>query len=147
MNSELESKTRFRLEQIPEAPESLSSGAREHWDELIPIIFELKTARVCDIPALILMVEARADLNALQDTLRREGFTTESAAGSKKTHPAQRSLENARRQVETMLDRFGLIPGSFPRKAPDYQSYVEHWRRMHTDDDDDDDDEWENSDD
>jgi len=123
----------FAFEEIPEAPESLSAGARVHWDELIPVIYDLKTARPADIPALVILCEARADLDNLQNAIREEGITTEAGSGGKKTHPALRSLEVARRQVETMLDRFGLIPGSFPRKAPDYQSYVEHWHRMHPD--------------
>jgi len=132
MNSELESNAAYRLESIPEAPDGLSAGALKYWGELIPLVFELRTARNCDIPALILLVEARADLDALQSAIRSEGITTEAGSGGKKAHPALRSLEATRRQVETMLDRFGLIPGSFPRKAPSYQSYVEHYKRMHS---------------
>jgi hypothetical protein len=43
--------------EMPEPPESLSTGARRHWDELIPTIFDLKTARPADIPILILLVK------------------------------------------------------------------------------------------
>jgi len=136
MPRELESKTRYRLEEIPPPPETLSPGAREHWLELLPLVFELGTARVCDIPALILMVEARADLDSLQSAIRSEGITTTAGSGGKKAHPALRSLEATRRQVETALDRFGLIPGGIPLKAPSYQSYVDHWHRMRPDDDD-----------
>ena len=44
MNSELESNTGYRLEEIPPPPETLSPGARGHWLELLPIIYDLKTA-------------------------------------------------------------------------------------------------------
>lgn len=129
----LDSKTNFRLESIPEPPETLSAGARGHWDELMPIIFDLGTARVADIPALIILCEARSDLDALQETLRRDGFCTESAAGSKKSHPAVKSLENSRHQVEHQMDRFGLLPGIYTQKARDYTAYM---KRHHAMDDD-----------
>jgi P27 family predicted phage terminase small subunit len=132
MARQLESKTGFRLEEIPPPPESLSPGAVAHWLELLPIIFELGTARVCDIPALILLCEARADLDALQSAIRSEGITTEAGSGGRKANPALRSLEVALRQVETMLDRFGLIPGSFPRKAPSYADHLDHHKRMNS---------------
>jgi len=134
--AQLESKTRFRLEEIPPPPETLSPAAVAHWLELLPIIFELGTARNCDVPALILLVEARADLDSLQNAIREKGHTTTAGSGGEKANPALRSLEATRRQVETMLDSFGLIPGGIPLKAPSYQSYVDHWHRMHPDDDD-----------
>jgi len=30
--------------EMPDPPESLSAGGRAYWDELIPVIFDLKTA-------------------------------------------------------------------------------------------------------
>lgn len=127
--------------EMPDPPESLSTGARAHWDELIPTIFDLKTARPADIPVLILLCEARADVDALQATLRKEGFTTESAAGSKKSHPAVRSLENARSEVLGLMDRFGLTPG-YTQQAPAYSGHLHElsWRNKLED-------EWENNDD
>ena len=132
--------------EMPDPPESLSTAARVHWDELIPVIFDLKTARPADIPVLILLCESRADLDALQATLRKEGFTTESAAGSKKGHPATRTLENARREVLGLMDRFGLTPG-YTSKAPSYAGHLHElsWRNAPDDDDGDGDgdgDEW-----
>ncbi len=107
---------------MPEVPAELSDGARKHWDNIMPIIFELGTARPADIHALVLLCEMRVDLDALQGTIRQEGITTVAGSGGKKAHPALRSLEATRRQVENLLDRFGLMPGYTPQ-APKYSNY------------------------
>ena len=44
MTRQLESNTAYRLEEIPPPPESLSSGARKHWLELLPDMRQLLTA-------------------------------------------------------------------------------------------------------
>ncbi len=31
--------------EMPDPPESLSTAARAHWDELVPVIFDLKARR------------------------------------------------------------------------------------------------------
>ena len=115
--------TGYRFEEMPEIPAGLSDGALKHWDELLPIIFELATARPADIPALVMLCEMRADLDLLQDTIRKEGITTVAGSGGRKAHPAMRSLEVARRQVLSLLDQFGLLAESFPNKRPKYSSY------------------------
>jgi len=130
----LKSKTGYRLEEIPPPPGSLSPGAREHWLELLPIIFELGTARVCDIPALILMFESRADLDSLQSAIRSEGITSKGGSGGQKANPALRSLEVARRHVENQMSTFGLIPGSHAHRVTAYADYLDHYKRMHPDD-------------
>ena len=117
------SHTGYRFEEIPEIPAGLSDGALKHWNNLMPVIFELGTARPADIHALVLLVEMRADLDALQDTIRKEGITTQAGSGGKKAHPAMRSLEATRRQVLSLLDRFGLLAESFPNKRPKYSSH------------------------
>ena len=127
-----ESKTRFRLEEIPPPPETLSPGAREHWLELIPLVFELRTARVCDIPALVLMCEARADLDALQSAIRTEGHTTTAGSGGQKANPAQRALEATRRQVENQMGSFGLMPGSHAHRVTTYAAYLDHYKRLNS---------------
>ena len=96
-----ESKTRFRLEEIPPPPETLSPGAREHWLELIPLVFELRTARVCDIPALVLMCEARADLDALQSAIRTEGHTTRPDLVGKKQIQRKEHLKRPAARLKT----------------------------------------------
>jgi P27 family predicted phage terminase small subunit len=129
INMEQETVIGYAFLEMPDPPESLSAGARAHWDELIPTIFDLKKARPADIPVLILLVEARSDVDSLQATLRAEGFCTTSAAGSKKSHPAVRTLENARREVLSLMDGFGLTPG-IVQKAPAYSGHLHElsWR-------------------
>jgi P27 family predicted phage terminase small subunit len=132
--TQLKSNTGYRLEEIPPAPDSLSAGAREHWAELIPLVFELGTARNCDVPALVLLCEARSDLDSLQNAIREKGHTTTAGSGGKKANPAQRALEATRRQVENQMGSFGLMPGSRAHRVTAYADYLDHWHRMHPDD-------------
>ena len=65
--------------------------------------------------------EILADINILQETIRSEGFTIEAGSGGRKGHPALTSLAKARTQAKGLLDRFGLLPGSQTKSAPEYR--------------------------
>ena len=110
------SRVGYRFEEMPSVPQGLSAGAIKYWNDLLPIIFELGTGRPADIPALVLLCEMSADVEALQDAIRREGFTTDAGSGGKKANPAMRPLEVARRQVLNLLDQFGLLAQRFPAR-------------------------------
>jgi P27 family predicted phage terminase small subunit len=92
----------YRLESIPEPPDTLSAGAKQEWKVLSPIIYELQTARPADLRTLELLVELLADINTLQETVRTDGVLIGTGTESYKTHPAQKSLEIARRQAQIM---------------------------------------------
>ena len=98
------------LKTQPAAPATLSPGAHRYWGELVPLIVALQTARPADNAALVLLVELLADVDILQNTIRAEGVTTDAGSGGVKAHPGLRNLEASRRQVQTLLDRFGLMP-------------------------------------
>ena len=117
------SRVGYRFEEMPSVPQGLSAEAIKYWNDLLPIIFELGTGRPADIPALVLLCEMSADVEALQDAIRREGFTTDAGSGGKKANPAMRPLEVARRQVLNLLDQFDLLAQRFPGKAPKYSTY------------------------
>ena len=102
----------YRLESIPEPPDTLSAGAGQEWKAIVPVIYELHTARPADLRTLELLCEILADINTLQETVRRDGILIGTGTDSYKTHPAQKSLEVARRQAQNLLDGFGLTPGS-----------------------------------
>jgi phage terminase small subunit len=78
------------------------------------------------------MCEARADLDNLQYAIREEGITTEAGSGGKKAHPALRSLEATRRQVESQMASFGLMPGSITHRVTTYAAYLDHYKRMNS---------------
>jgi len=107
----------YRLSEIPEPPDSMSEGGRREWHSLAKTLYELRTARPADLRLLELLCEILADISALEETIRKDGYTTEAGSGGKKGHPALASLEKARRQAQNLLDRFGLVPGYTP-KAP-----------------------------
>jgi P27 family predicted phage terminase small subunit len=115
----------YRLPAIPEAPDGLSDGARRQFDTLVPIIFELRTARQADLPAIGLMCEILGDCEALQQTIHREGITVTSSGGPK-PHPALRNLDSARRQAVGLLNKFGLLPDSKAKMAQRWQNPTWH---------------------
>lgn len=113
----------YRLASIPEPPDTMSAGAAQEWRTLAKQIYQLRTARPADLRLLELLCEILADISALQETIRKDGYTTEAGSGGVKGHPGLASLEKARRQAHTLLDRFGLVPGTYTSKAPEYHAY------------------------
>ena len=97
----------YRLSELPPPPDTLSQGARAEWVAVLPVIFELRTGRPADLRLLELLCEILADTRGLEAAVRQEGFSVESSGGLK-PNPSLRSLENARRQAQHLLDRFGL---------------------------------------
>jgi phage terminase small subunit len=85
-----------QLKAIPPAADTLSEGARQEWQTLAPIIFQLKTGRPADLRILELLCEILADIRSIEAAVRSEGYTVTSSGGPK-PHPALRSLESNRR--------------------------------------------------
>ena len=112
----------YRLESVPEPPDTLSEGAKQEWKAIAPVIFELRTARPADLSTLGLLCEILADIRALETTVRSEGYTVTSSGGPK-PHPGLRALETARHQAQNLLDKFGLVPGSKARRADQFYEF------------------------
>ena len=111
-----------RLEIMPEPPQQITDGAKHYWREIMPTIFELGTARGKDLQSVALLCAVLAQIDALQTKLEADGYVTTTAAGGYKRHPAALSLTDAREQARVLLDEFGLLPGSYVRPKPRYQS-------------------------
>ena len=116
-----ESHPGYRLSVVPEARDTCSEGARQEWKNLAEKAFALQTVRPADLRAFEMACEILADINVLQETIRGEGITTEGGSGGRKSHPALASLARARTQAKELLDRFGLLPGSQAKPAPEYR--------------------------
>ena len=97
------------LKSSPQAPDSLSVGARSEWETLAPIIFKLGTGRPADLRSLELLSEILADIRGLEEIVRSAGYTVTSSGGPK-PHPGLRSLETARRQAQNLMEKFNLLP-------------------------------------
>jgi len=108
----------YRLSEPPPPPTTASEGAKQEWEDIVPIIYQLRTGRPADLRLIELACEMLADVRGLEAVIRKEGYTVTSSGGPK-PHPALRSLEIARRQAQQLLDKFGLA-GSGGRKAPEY---------------------------
>ena len=117
------------MPEMPEMPESLSEPACHHWNEVMPVIFDLKSARPADNPALIILCEAMADLDAMQASIRQDGFTHTAPSGAVKGHPALRGLEVTRSKVEHLLNQFDLMPSQY--RVPKYADYLKEveWQK------------------
>jgi phage terminase small subunit len=61
-------------------------------------------------------VELLANERAAAAVVAADGVTVASAPGTKKPHPAIRSLEIARSQAVPLLKQFGLLPAA-PRRS------------------------------
>jgi len=118
----------YRLESIPEPPDTLSVGAEREWKAILPVIFELQMARPADLRTLELLCEILADINTLQQTVRRDGILIHTGTESYKCHPAQKSLEVARRQAQNLLDKFDLVPGSSACRADKFEAGPHKYR-------------------
>jgi P27 family predicted phage terminase small subunit len=131
------------LQDPPDPPDTLSTGARQEWLKLVPVAVELQTITRADLRAFELLCETNASVNELQAVVASEGLLIPAANGGKKANPAQRSLETARNQAHRLLCEFGLTPKSRnhvpkaeqPRKSGAFRSLGRP--RPYVDDDDD----------
>jgi P27 family predicted phage terminase small subunit len=99
-----------RLTEPPDAPSTLSAGARAEWHALAPILVEMETLCRGDLRALEQLAETLATQRELQAVIEAEGVLLQTAAGGYKTNPAMRSLETARNQAKALFIEFGLTP-------------------------------------
>lgn len=106
-----------RIAEPPEAPDTLSDGARKEWEALAPVLVELGTICKGDLRAFEQLCETLATANALQAIIEDEGVLLKTGADGFKANPAQKSLETARAQAMRLYSEFGITP-----KARNYVS-------------------------
>ena len=113
------------LIEAPPVPEMLSERAGSAWMVLAPELVAVSVLTTADLPALALLCETQATVAELEQTIREEGFTVESAAGTRKAHPALKSLESTRNAAMRLMCEFGLTPKSrkYVEKAPTDSNY------------------------
>jgi P27 family predicted phage terminase small subunit len=101
-----------RLASAPPPPAGLSTRATEEWRHLAGILTELGTLAGSDLRALALLCETLATEAEARHVVATSGFTTGTADGGQKPHPAVRTMETARSQAAALLRDFGLTPRS-----------------------------------
>ena len=111
-----------RLREAPEAPATLSIGAKQEWDDLAPVLVELGTLCRADLRAFKQLCETLATQTSLLAVIEAEGVLLKTGTGSFKTNPAMRSLETARNQAKMLYTEFGLTPKarSYVSRAPNH---------------------------
>jgi phage terminase small subunit len=114
----------YRLSCPPEPDESLSAGAKQQWQILAPIVFEMQTCRPADLPLLGLLAELLADIADMETLVREQGYSV-SGSGGLKCHPVLSTLAGSRRQAAHLLSQFGLAPSGkqAPKFSPGSHSY------------------------
>jgi len=100
----------FRLDHVPEPPDTLSEGGRQEWRSLAPTLHVLGTARPADLRLFELLCELLSDIRSMEETLRAQGHTTRAGSGGEKANPLLASLQAARRHAHSLLQQFGLSP-------------------------------------
>jgi len=101
-----------RIVAVPEAPDSLSHGARTEWKALAPILVEIGTLCQADLRALTQLCETLSAQVELQAIVAKEGFLIKTGGDGFKANPAQKFLETARTQAMRLYSEFGITPRS-----------------------------------
>jgi len=99
-----------RLVEAPKPPAHLSERAAVEWHRLAPAAVGLGTLSAADLRAFELLAETLATAEEARLTVAAEGYSTGTADGGRKPHPAVRVMETARAQAARLLDAFGLTP-------------------------------------
>ncbi len=109
-----------KLTEAPEPPGTLSEGAVVEWQGLAPVLVSMEVLTLADLRTLELLCETLATATALEDIIRKEGFTIAAATGGHKAHPALKALETTRNAAHRMLSDFDLSPKArkYVQKAP-----------------------------
>ena len=99
-----------KLTEAPPPPDHLSEHARSEWMKLAPAAVGLGTLTGADLRGFELLCDTLAVEAEARATLAREGYTTPTAGGGQKPHPAVRIAEAARNQAHRLLADYGLTP-------------------------------------
>jgi P27 family predicted phage terminase small subunit len=99
----------------PEAPETLSEGAREVWDALVPRMAEVGMVDGVDTFALEALCRSAAYMQEAARQIDAEGIVIEGRNGRRYSHPASRTFWTAQAELRKWSERFGLDPSSRTR--------------------------------
>jgi P27 family predicted phage terminase small subunit len=104
---------------VPKAPAGLKPAEKAFWRKLAPQATALGRLNPSDVTLFRQLCATLATIQECEAVIGIEGLTATTASGSPRTHPAVRTLENARRLAARMLAEFGLSPSSRQRIEDD----------------------------
>lgn len=97
-------------------PSWLKGRARKGWQELAPVLLEMRVLTVGDRAALGLLCDAYGEYLELRETVRRVGRTytmiTESGSEMVMARPEVNMMTDAWRRSMAAMQQFGLTPSS-----------------------------------
>lgn len=97
----------------PEPPDSLSDGAREEWDRIVPGLDQLDLLKPEDYAALVEHCETWATYIACVGLVRRDGIVLVNPENGRiYKNPALAAAEAAGAQLRASCREFGLTPSS-----------------------------------
>ena len=96
----------------PEAPSTLSEGARQHWDVVVERLADAKIMTNLDIPALEIYCEAYAKWADANQKIQEHGPLIKSPQGFPMQSPYLQIANKAFDQMKAMLVEFGMTPSS-----------------------------------
>ena len=108
----------------PVMPLDLSIAAQTVWNEMVPILRNMKTLTTSDGAALAALCEAKVLYQTAVADYTLNGITIKSSQGLKK-NPSVTVADAALKQFRSLLGEFGLTPASRSRiqaDHPDMQS-------------------------
>ena len=105
---------------IPDLPDYIKGNSQACWDELAPMLAEIKVLTVADGLALALLCETYANWRRSQDMLEKHGDVFEIKDDNGETKYLQQTpyvsmVRNFGLQFKNMLCEFGLTPSARSR--------------------------------
>ncbi|MCC7419956.1 MAG: P27 family phage terminase small subunit [Planctomycetaceae bacterium] len=100
---------------LPDAPETLSDGAKSYWETLSKQLIEAEMLAGIDLAAFALLCSSLDEVDRCEAVLRKEGFTVLATNKSGHTnvtrHPVVSVRNTARTVAVQLLSKFGMCPG------------------------------------
>lgn len=114
MSKKNENKTKsnkFKQRGLPKKPRGvLLKEARQAWNELAPILYDMGALEKIDYTTFSIMLEHYALAIRAAETIRKEGLFRRDENGVQRKHPAAQVLRDNSQQYRQYIKEFALSP-------------------------------------
>lgn len=116
---------KFKQREQPKKPRGvLLKVARQAWNELAPVLYDMGALEKVDFPTFAIMLEHYALTVKAAETIREEGLFRYDENGVQRKHPATQVLRDNSQQYRQYVKEFALSPRA--RKALNLDKYFEN---------------------
>ncbi|MFN2363171.1 MAG: phage terminase small subunit P27 family [Halarsenatibacteraceae bacterium] len=124
-NEKKEKAKKKNKREMPKKPRGvLLKEARQVWNDIAPILFDMGALDSIDYPTFAIMLEHYALAIRAAETIREEGLFRFDENGVQRKHPATQVLRDNSQQYRQYLKEFGLSPKA--REALNLDHYFDN---------------------